>query len=67
MAILTALVADRYAVRGMTMIILGTMATIGFALFLGKSAFCRLLNSSQLTRFVQYHTTMVFVTDRSSS
>ncbi|TFK91202.1 MFS general substrate transporter [Polyporus arcularius HHB13444] len=39
LAILTALVADRYAVRGMTMIILGTMATIGFALFLGKSAF----------------------------
>ncbi|RPD55939.1 MFS general substrate transporter [Lentinus tigrinus ALCF2SS1-6] len=34
LAIFTALIADRYAVRGLTMIILGTMATIGFAMFL---------------------------------
>ncbi|KAI0720823.1 MFS general substrate transporter [Cerioporus squamosus] len=34
LAISTALLADRYAVRGLTMIVLGTMAAIGFAMFL---------------------------------
>ena len=36
-AILTGYIADRYAARGSTTITMGTMATIGFTMFLGKS------------------------------
>ncbi|KAI0739195.1 MFS general substrate transporter [Daedaleopsis nitida] len=36
-SIATAIIADRYAVRGATMIILATMSTIGFAIFLASS------------------------------
>ncbi|RPD76419.1 MFS general substrate transporter [Lentinus tigrinus ALCF2SS1-7] len=37
LAILTGLVADRYAVRGLTMIISGTIATIGFTMFFASN------------------------------
>ena len=36
-AILTGYIADRYAARGSTTITMGTMATIGFTIFLGQS------------------------------
>ena len=39
-AIITGYIADRHAARGLTMIVSGTTATIGFTMFLGKSPCC---------------------------